>query len=332
MLQDNYLSSLARHSRNTLRHVWNADVHDLVQLIMKSIKNKMTKNINMDATCLTFEAFHRYTAISSSRAMILSGRKYFTPLADMINYAPKQNANDESTKEKVSSQGANSFLRYHHLDESGQSIIVKADRDVMPSHQIFEDYGPTDNSLFLEAFGFVPSHNPSHCALIELPPPNSRKTMDILHHLNLATFGPDGQMVYNNNNGACVLMDGSFTPHHSKAYLAVIALERKEELRQVANRCWNTVNNSDIRTDIQDLVKDCIYYPGHQPVVYEHLREAAQKALERSLTTLDFDLSLLNNSTEMSTRAVIALQFRIAEKRLLTDIANGNYSPNTALF
>jgi hypothetical protein len=294
---------------------------------MESIETKMIENINIDATCLTFEAFHRYTAISSSRAMILSGRKYFTPLADMINYAPQQYTDGKFT-DKVSSQHSNMFLRYHHLDEEGQTITVKADRVVKPSHQIFEDYGPIDNSLFLEAFGFVPFHNPFHCALVELPPPHSNRTKVILHHLNLANFNPDGQMVYNTKNEACVLMDGSFTHQHPNSYLAVIALDKKEELRQVANRCWDIVHNRDIRTDIQDAVNACIYYSGHQSAVKECLREAARKSLERAETTLDFDLSLLNSTTKslrhMSTRAFIALQFRIAEKKILTYIANGN--------
>ncbi len=327
MLQDNYLSSVARHSRDKLKHIWNADIHDIVQLIIDSVANRITENLNIERSCFTFEAFHRYTTISSSRAMILNGRKYFTPLADMINYAPQQYTDDKFT-DKVSLQHSNIFLQYHHLDEEGQTIIVKADRVVKPSHQIFEDYGPIDNSLFLEAFGFVPFHNPFHCALVELPSPHSNRTKDILHHLNLANFNPDGQMVYNTKNGACVLMDGSFTHQHANAYLAVIALERKEELRQVASRCWDIVHNRDIRTNMQDVVNACIYYSGHQSAVKECLREAARKSLERAETTLDFDLSLLNSTTKssrlMSTRAFIALQFRIAEKRILTYIANGN--------
>lgn len=325
MLQDNYLATLGRYSRATLQQIYESDVHDLVLSISESITKRSTTNLYNDKSCFTFETFHKYTSISSSRSMILYGKKYLTPLADMMNYAPRQD--DKENSEQIL-QPTQSFLLYHHLDQEDQTtIIIEADRDVRPAHQIFEDYGPTDNTLFLEAFGFVPFHNPFHCALVQLPSPISQRTKDILLSLNLAVANPDGQIVYKDDNGACVLMDGSLSHPSAFGYLAVVALERKEGVEQIANRCWNAVNNRGISTDINfdEAANHCIYYLGHQSAVKELLREAAEKALERVVTTLDFDLSLLSraiqNSISMSTRAVLALQFRVAEKRILTQIA-----------
>ena len=58
------------------------------------------------------------------------------------------------------------FHLFHARNQEDGSITVRADRDVIAGHQIFEDYGDVDNSLYLEAFGFVPHYNPFHFASI----------------------------------------------------------------------------------------------------------------------------------------------------------------------
>ena len=86
-----------------------------------------------------------------------------TPLAEMINYSPKVIGPSLP------------FDLYHTLNENDNSITVRSDRNVyLPQSslqevvgdddsvitlQLFEDYGPVDNSLFLSAHGFVPFEN-----------------------------------------------------------------------------------------------------------------------------------------------------------------------------
>ena len=106
-----------------------------------------------------------------------------TPLADMINYAPYVEPTDMSEGDSRHYIKA-PFTLFHTLSESN-SITVRSDRDVFlpptlfgkegaesagegatTTIQLFEDYGPVDNSLFLEAHGFVPNENPNNCAII----------------------------------------------------------------------------------------------------------------------------------------------------------------------
>ncbi|KAL7547595.1 hypothetical protein ACHAWF_010884 [Thalassiosira exigua] len=99
----------------------------------------------------------------------------------MINYAPKPP--DRLDEGRIRAP----FDIYHALSDDG-SVTVRSDRDVFlppelagggggdegskeapssPSFvQLFEDYGPVDNSLFLEMHGFVPDVNPGDCAAI----------------------------------------------------------------------------------------------------------------------------------------------------------------------
>ena len=75
----------------------------------------------------------------------------------MMNHMSQYDASDEMLSEP--------FVIFHTQNEDG-SISVRADREVTKAgEQIFEAYGDTDNSLYLESFGFVPDDNP-HCAII----------------------------------------------------------------------------------------------------------------------------------------------------------------------
>ena len=140
-------------------------------------------------SCVSFEAFHRFVAVVSSRAMVLGGVKHLTPLADMINYSPRpRNSDDGGGREGVRREVDPPFTLYHSLGRDG-GITVRSDRDVhlggpagtcadaggqaatesSPEPrviQLFEDYGPVDSSLFLEAHGFVPRENPHNCATV----------------------------------------------------------------------------------------------------------------------------------------------------------------------
>mmetsp|Transcript_17987 Transcript_17987/g.25628 ORF Transcript_17987/g.25628 Transcript_17987/m.25628 type:complete len:306 (-) Transcript_17987:1506-2423(-) len=302
MLQDKYLSDLAHQSHVTLRRIWESNIQDIVLSITRK---KVTSTLLM-SSCVSFEAFHKYTAISSSRAMILNEKKYLTPIADMINHAPRHG---------IAVSPPPSFSVYHQLDHP--SIVVKADRDVNINNQIFEDYGALDNSLFLEAFGFVPYENPFHCVPIQLPPIKIHTTEAILKHLDPSITDLDGQVKF--YNSACVLLDGSLSDQRAYTYLALVALERGE--RRYYDRCVNAVGSG------QDAKLYCVDYLDRRSAVASVLREAAKAALDHSPTSLDFDVDLLlrksvPNNTADSLRSITALRFRLEDKKVLTEIAN----------
>jgi len=207
------------------------------------------------------------------------------------------------------------------VDEgSGNYVMVMAncnDEGRTVNNQIFEDYGALDNSLFLEAFGFVPYENPFHCVPIQLPPIKIHTTEAILKHLDPSITDLDGQVKF--YNSACVLLDGSLSDQRAYTYLALVALERGE--RRYYDRCVNAVGSG------QDIKLYCVDYLDRRSAVASVLRESAKAALDHSPTSLDFDVDLflrksVPNNTADSLRSITALRFRLEDKKVLTEIAN----------
>ena len=98
----------------------------------------------------------------------------------MINYAPREEEENNNNSNSGDNDGdvggvapeiegrrsKHHFEHYHDLHRDG-SVTVLSDRNVEEGNQILEEYGELDNSLYIEAHGFVPSFNPFHCANIE---------------------------------------------------------------------------------------------------------------------------------------------------------------------
>ena len=143
LLNDQSLLQLAEESKQSLKNSWyEGNLKNLVfEMSQSAQKQKQITNTEAHV-CINFESFHKYISFVSSRAMVLRGTKYLAPLADFMNYAPR---NDQR-----SSQESLSFNLYHNRNEATGFISVRADRPVQAGTQIFEDYGDVDNSLFLE--------------------------------------------------------------------------------------------------------------------------------------------------------------------------------------
>eukprot|EP00985_Skeletonema_marinoi_P031003 scaffold35407_cov146-Skeletonema_marinoi.AAC.2 len=209
MLNDATLEMVGRSSKERLQSMFygsasgGGDDNVSVKAVLRdmiNIQQRTNKNNNpaVPLTCLEFDTFHKFIGIVSSRAMVLKGIKYLTPLAEMINYSPvspleqvvhpSRSSSELDGRVAVREDGMihTPFDLYHTLG-ADDSITVRSDRNVMlqqqqqPSPhdgsaedttaatttiQIFEDYGPVDSSLFLEMHAFVPSNNPYHCAVI----------------------------------------------------------------------------------------------------------------------------------------------------------------------
>ncbi len=93
--------------------------------------------------------------------MILDGSKHLVPMADMINHHPRI----------MDSKIDENFESFHNIEigvDGSASIAVHADRRTLGGResQLFEEYWKLDNSLYLVAFGVVPTDNPYNCAAL----------------------------------------------------------------------------------------------------------------------------------------------------------------------
>mmetsp|Transcript_21116 Transcript_21116/g.44014 ORF Transcript_21116/g.44014 Transcript_21116/m.44014 type:complete len:898 (+) Transcript_21116:1-2694(+) len=294
MLQSPALVSKGKRERaNTVK------AYAYLEPIMKSMLSIYTTNLDptvapstIDESCLSFESFSHFSAVVGSRAMVMQGIKYMTPMADMANYQPRD---DERAMEN-----GNTFLRYHVLGEDG-SMTVKADQSVPPSSQIFEDYGDNPNSLYLEAHGFVPFANPFNCADLLNPPVDDQEVMDIMKALHIVS--DDGW-----SPEACVDKNGDILPNtRSYAYYAVAALKgRTEEMRYCKDNIGDRMN----------VGKACIRWAGSVEAVRELVKSAAASTLSSYSTTIEEDVTI-SEDKGLTPRAAMAVSYRLALKNIL---------------
>lgn len=155
---DDDMAKYGALQRNLLHQIWIRGVRSA--LLQQGQYQQEAIDIRKRKACWTELSFHRFVALSSSRAMILENdTKYLSPMAEMINHADRPEA-PTGTPTKA-------FQAYHKLEND--KLVVYADRDFQSGDMIVEEYGQLDNSLYITAFGFVPLNNPHHCVLLPLP-------------------------------------------------------------------------------------------------------------------------------------------------------------------
>lgn len=297
MLNDEYLVDLAQQSKSELSRAWTKGHLELITTTMAEVFARQQRHKHLYKGCLTFESFHNYVAMSSSRAMILEdGNKYLTPLADMMNHMPKHDASGEMLSEP--------FVNFHTRNEDG-SITVRADRKVPKAgEQIFEAYGDTDNSLYLEAFGFVPDENPYHCAMI--PPEHIPLYKDIE-----ATFKRAG---LSEMPEVCVYSDGTIASAEGRDLLAFASADSAEG--QV-ERCMDAIEFKGK----EGLFENCFNYAGSDGIVGALTRTLVGQVYCGASTTIEEDAALLRQlkeyRTEKNARRSVAVKFRMEEKKTL---------------
>ena len=297
MLQDEYLIDLARQSKSELSRAWTKGHLELITTTMAEVFARQRRHKHIYKGCLTFQSFHHYVALSSSRAMILEdGNKHLTPLADMMNHMPKYDASGEILSEP--------FVNFHTRNEDG-SITVRADREVPNAgEQIFEAYGDTDNSLYLEAFGFVPDENPYHCAMI--PPEHIPLYKDIeitFKRVGLSEM-PD----------VCVYSDGAIASAEGRGLLALASANSVEG--QV-ERCRDAVEFKGK----EGIYEDCFNYTESDYIVGALTLTLVVQVYCGASTTIEEDGALLRqlqeNQSEKNERKAVAVKFRMEEKKTL---------------
>eukprot|EP00804_Cyclotella_cryptica_P012457 CCRYP_019967-RA/>CCRYP_019967-RA protein AED:0.00 eAED:0.00 QI:165/-1/1/1/-1/1/1/603/1059 len=364
-LNDAQLESVGRESRTILQQMFLGDhalKSVLLDMIGTKIKSKASLPVLEMASCTSFRSFHRFVAIISSRAMVLRGEKRVVPLAEMINYAPRPKSESRSIRPP--------FDLFHTLGEDG-SMTVRSDRNVYSSNadlikenglnviQLFEDYGPVDSSLFLEAHGFVPDENPNHCAMIAGPLLLSAITKNAVEVaedqiavralMALGLVPPPSE--YRNypllqdvcvRNDSAIIEDGSIIGRRPASdSIAVISLmygaAREKDADASAflrEACYRAVESDDVeRIEIR-----CARYPGSSEHVKGALKNAARMIISQSLPSSDTEKGSIieNNDSEMSRlvsklrraevegdeRMTVAWRFRLEERRILLKISS----------
>jgi len=355
-LKDENLEYVGRRSRHSLEQMYNMSpnrgqvslssvVKDMIQLKMKQSETTIPD------TCVSFEIFHRFVGITSSRAMVLKSVKYLTPLAEMINYSPKV----EESKDWINAP----FDLYHTLSEDG-SITVRSDRDIFISTtddsntiQIFEDYGSVDSSLFLEAHGFVPYENPNNCATISgssfFRRPVAIGRYDegvqlVLRALKTLYLIHPEVKKFESLEDVCVredlsmVDDGNSIGHNPASdSIAIVSLI----LGDHDNPTWNRIENEFGQTldslkeicitaihsgDRERIESRCARYSGSNWVVNAALRSAAKRTIakfeENNDTENELTKQLHQAQSEDSAQLALALRFRLEERKILTRVAH----------
>lgn len=351
ILQDPFLVSIGKESRKRLERFWDDDGVQKVMVDMinggdhsdekrrngnmhgkrrkrhsqGTRQNIREDNVNVDAAkCLDFTTFHRFVTIVSSRAMILNDEKFLTPLSGMLNYKPR-------SEERIKGKAPHPFHLFHARNQEDGSITVRAGRDVIAGHQIFEDYGDLDNSLYLEAFGFVPHHNPFHCASIPakyLPTPHELASKGaglgkIMVRLGIVPPSPNAWDMYVPD--ICVKADGSVDDDENGYAMKYLTLAALSESQTSLKRCSNS--NTSEGSEL-----NCFHYPGKNRLIKGFITKLANDAFCDHRNPVQHDEAMLNTlqsdrGTHSKTlNSIVALKFVIAEKHTLSKIASVNFS------
>jgi hypothetical protein len=360
VLKDKVLEQIGRESKRALEEMYSGPSDrkggSLKAVLLDMIATKInTGSSSLEkASCTSFESFHRFIALISSRAMVLRGEKRVVPLAEMINYAPLPEVSSNIIRP--------AFDLFHSLGEDG-SMTVRSDRDVILSSgvdnlvredgstvvQLFEDYGPVDSSLFLEAHGFVPNDNPHHCVVIPGPlieravAPNGIKEadkqfiVDALQMLRLAPAKLDTSRPLLQD--FCVRQDLSLVEDGSDNVrrpasdaIAVVSLlaSNDEDQRSLREQCTSAINSS-----AHEMIEiRCARYPENDAIIKGALNSAAGFIVKEGNSNTDSEDSektdaestrlvsnLLSAEAEGLERMALAWRFRVQERRLLLSIA-----------
>eukprot|EP00578_Thalassiosira_sp_NH16_P002999 CAMPEP_0181140008 /NCGR_PEP_ID=MMETSP1071-20121207/35083_1 /TAXON_ID=35127 /ORGANISM="Thalassiosira sp., Strain NH16" /LENGTH=1022 /DNA_ID=CAMNT_0023226947 /DNA_START=76 /DNA_END=3144 /DNA_ORIENTATION=+ len=354
-LNDDNLEYTGRNSKRLLGQIFFDDGAAVANGSLKSvvqdmIRQKISHGRAIPASCISFDTFH----IVSSRSMVLKGVKYLTPLAGMINYAPKVEAHQQDDDHSDLTRAP--FDLYHTLSKDN-SIIVRSDRDIFyPKRlndgamiQIFEDYGPVDSSLFLEAHGFAPHENPNNCASISgsfflrriIATGRYDENADLVLRAlkNLHLIHPK-VMEFEALENVCVKQnlevvdDGlhvGVKPASDSIALASLLLGdsdimiesfESESFFALRDKCIAAIRSGDTeRMEIR-----CARYPGSGRIVRQALRTAAGRAIANFEDEGDTEEKLLVQFKQAELqdrdRLVLALRFRLEERKILTLISS----------
>ncbi|CAK4404433.1 unnamed protein product [Aphanomyces euteiches] len=100
---------------------------------------KLSVVLKKQNAVLTMEQFVWAKAVLNSRALTIRGQRFLVPFADMFNGHAHPDV-------RASNNGAR-FLDFHVL--SNDAVRIYADRSCDSGAQLFEDYGDSDNYVYV---------------------------------------------------------------------------------------------------------------------------------------------------------------------------------------
>ena len=320
-LQHPHLTQINRNLKETTEKAYEYLLPSLNAMLSSLSKDGSSSTVPAGAkSCRTLESFRHFTSVVGSRAMVFKGVKSLAPLADMMNYGPRDDGREGNN--------GLSFLDYHQLTEDG-GIVVKADRDVHPSDsnsndgQLFEDYGDNANGLYLEAHGFVPYHNPFDCAIVSLPP-SKGELSEIAEGLGIFVRGREEtlEVCLKDQKGG-----GLRSNTREFAYAAVLGLEKEEDhggvrdAKELREACLDSVRKGDSTTGEGrlDMANKCLRYPGFDWATIEVFERAAASRLNEFPTSIDEDAKTLKEAG-WEGRMDMALRYRMNVKKILNTV------------
>jgi len=189
-LQDPHMVKTARDERSA------------VQRAFRRFKRLFGRLLSTQPDGQEFTA-HQYVwarFLVNSRAFSIHGRRFLVPFGDFFNGQSQQQA-------RAHDNGRH-FLKFHELQDAG--MVIRADRETLQAHQVFEDYGDNDNYIYFLYHGFLMPGNPFDCTTVQLPPVVSSESngdddtvfemkMRVLRHFGVA-----------NGPSVCFLADGRY--------------------------------------------------------------------------------------------------------------------------
>ena len=277
-LQDPFVIDQVDTFRKRLDKKYKSVKHTLNILFASLPKEQRSKYISK-------QAWMHWEALVGSRALIMRGKRYMVPFADMFNFRPQQGDRERA-------QGQN-FLHYHRIE--GNMFNVYADRSTAVGEQVFEDYGDNPNLVYLIHHGFLPAENPFDCVHLPLPllrtgDPNA----ELKRHLLEDTHDVERM---SDEFAECVGLAG--LSERNLLYLRVLMMDDSD-----CDACRLAINdeiqfsggNRQVQTmAIAKAAKRCVA-TNHDEEIYEHIYVTVKKKLASFRTTLAQDEAILASS------------------------------------
>ena len=277
-LQDPIVIGLVDTFRNRLDKKYRTLKHTLNILFASVPKEQRSKYISK-------QAWMHWETLVGSRALVMRGKRYLAPFADMFNFRPQQGDRERA-------QGQN-FLHYHRIE--GSMFNVYADRSTGVGEQVFEDYGDNPNLVYLIHHGFLPAENPFDC--VHLPMPLLRAgdaNVELKRHLLEDTH--DVRRM-SENFAECVDLSGLSA--RTMLYLRVLVMDDSD-----CDACRLAINdeiqfsggNRQVQTmAIAKAAKRCVA-TNHDEEIYDHIFLTVKKKLASFATSLAQDEAILASS------------------------------------
>ncbi|KAK1733894.1 SET domain-containing protein [Skeletonema marinoi] len=341
MLNDATLEMVGRSSKERLKSMFYGNARNSggdddvsVKTVLRdmiNIQQRTNKNNNpavVPPTCLEFDTFHKFIGIVSSRAMVLKGIKYLTPLAEMINYSPV------SPLEQV----------VHPSRSSGELDECNAPAQQPPPHDGSAEDTTTATTTTIQIFEItvqstpvssskcMPSYhnNPYHCAVIhgrhflrrQVAPGRSDPNSNLTQFVSLEdvcvrkdmTIVEDGNMIGRRPASDAIAITSLLLGESTDMF---------SNLEVLKSKCITAIESNDVeRIELQ-----CARYPGSRRIVKLALVNAAQRSVSEADVTMETLSSWLEEAEKEggeggNEKLALAVRFRIEERKIIDSISD----------